>query len=247
MLTTLNEVASQIFLLPGSLLILMIAGCICLASRFRRTGWVLLVLGIGGLGVLSMPFTAHTMIQTLEPRSAIDPHDMEKAKAVVVLGGDTLHQQPEYANDMTNGSTLARLRYAAFLYNQYEVPMLLSGGRPSGGEPEAWVMKRELETLFHVPVRWIEAKSNNTDENARFSWEILHPEGITTIVLLTHAWHMPRAKFAFERAGFTVIAAPTVFHTESLRGIANFLPQASYLELANTALHEWLGMLWYRR
>lgn len=248
MLTTLNTIVSQAILLPGSLILLMIAGCLLLASRFRRSGWVLLITGIGSLGVLSMPFTAHTMIRALEQQStALDPRNMAKAQAVVVLGGGSRHKQPEYANDMSSAATLERLRYATFLYNQYEVPILVSGGSPRGGEPEAWVMKRELETLFDVPVRWVEAKSANTEANAQLSWKMLSTEGITTIALVTHTWHMPRAKQAFERAGFTVIAAPTVFHVESLKGIANFLPQASYLELANTALREWVGMLWYRR
>lgn len=247
MLTTLNTIVSQIILLPGSLIILMIAGCILLTSRFRRSGWLLIITGLIGLGVLSMPFTAHTMIRALEGQTAVDPHDIINAQALVVLGGGSRHKQPEYANDMSSAATLERLRYAAFLYNQHEIPIFLSGGSPRGGEPEAWVMKRELETLFDVPVHWVEEKSADTAENARFSSEILNPEGVTTIALLTHAWHMPRAKLAFERAGFTVIAAPTVFHVESLKGIANFLPQASYLELANTALREWVGMLWYQR
>lgn len=247
MLTTLNTIVSQVILLPGSLILLMVAGCLFLASRFRRSGWVLLITGIGSLGVLSMPFTAHTMIRALEQQSALDPGSMINVQAVVVLGGGSRHKQPEYANDMSSAATLERLRYATFLYNQYEAPILVSGGSPRGSEPEAWVMKRELETLFNVPVRWVEAVSANTEANARRSWEILSPEGITTIALVTHTWHMPRAKQAFERAGFTVIAAPTVFHVESLKGIANFLPQASYLELANTALREWVGMLWYRR
>lgn len=247
MLTTLNTIVSQIVLLPTSLILLMIAGCVLLTSRFRRSGWALLIIGISGLGVLSMPFTAHTMIQALEQQSAVDQRDMEKAKAVVVLGGSSRHKQPEYANDVSNAATLERLRYTTYLYKQYEIPILLSGGSPRGSEAEALVMKRELETLFGVPVRWVEMQSANTAENARLSWEMLHAEGITTIALVTHTWHMPRAKSAFERAGFTVIAAPTVFHVESLQGIANFIPQASYLDIANIALREWIGMLWYRR
>lgn len=245
MLTTLNATISQVILLPGILLLLMIAGCILLAYRFRRSGWTLLLIGISSLAILSMPITAHHMIGTLEQQSAVDPAALSKVQAIVVLSGGIRHSQPEYASDVSNSATLDRLRYAAYLYNQSELPILVTGGSPSGGEPEGWVMKRELETMFSVPVHWVETKSINTAENAEFSWKILQPDGIDTIALVTHAWHMPRAKRVFELAGFTVVAAPTVFHIESVAGIMNFIPRASYFELANTAIHEWVGMVWY--
>lgn len=245
MLTTLNATLSQVLLLPGILLLLMVVACVLLACRFRRSGWTLLIIGIGSLAILSMPATAHYMIRTLETQSAVNPDALAKVQAIVVLSGGIRHSQPEYATDVSSGATLERLRYAAFLHNQHDLPLLVTGGAPSGSEPEGWVMKRELETVFSVPVHWVETKSINTAENAAFSREILQPAGVDTIALVTHAWHMPRAKRAFERAGFTVVAAPTVFHVESVAGIMNFIPQAAYFKIANTALHEWIGMVWY--
>ncbi|MGP1614065.1 MAG: YdcF family protein [Pollutimonas bauzanensis] len=246
MTSTTNAIISQIVLLPTSLLLLMAAGCLLLAVRWRRSGWTLLLVGIGGLGVLSMPFTAQKMMHTLEQRSPVEPGLLAQAQAIVVLGGGIDPSQPEYAADTANSASLARIRYAAFLYRQHELPILVTGGNSTGGEADGWVMKRELETLFDVPVHWVETKSVNTAENAEFSWEILGPEGVHTIALLTQAWHMPRARQAFERAGFTVVPAPTVFHVEPVQGIMNFIPQADYLSMANTAIHEWVGMLWYR-
>src|SRR5690606_24989698 len=145
-----------------------------------------------------------------------------------------------------NGATLERIRYAAFLYDQHDLPILVTGGSPSGGEAEGWVMKRELETLFNTPVRWLAVKSNNTAENAALSRDILQEDGVHTIALVTHAWHMPRAKRAFENVGLTVIPAPTVFYRTDVTGAMNFIPQADYLSLSNTALREWIGMAWYR-
>lgn len=246
MTSTFNSTVSQIVLLPSSLLLIMIIGCVLLAARWRRCGWTLLAIGIASLAVLSMPATAYLMIRNLEAAGAVNPQDLDKAQAIVLLSGGIRHSQPEYASDVSNSATLERERYAAFLYHQHDLPIMVTGGNPSGGEPEGWIMKRELETVFGVPVRWQETDSTNTAENAEFARRVLAPEGVDTIALVTHAWHMPRAKAAFERVGFTVIAAPTVFHMEPVAGIMNFIPQADYLSLANKAIHEWVGMIWYR-
>ncbi len=245
MTSTLDSIISQLILLPTSLILLMIIGVLLMACRRQRTGSALLLLGIVALAVLSMPITAHKMIRTLEYETAVDPDELANGKAIVVLGGAIRHEQPEYASDVSSSTTLERLRYAAFLHKQYDKPILVTGGTPSSGEPEGWVMQRDLETVFDVPVRWVETASNNTAENARLSWELLQKEGLDTIVLVTHAWHMPRAKKAFENSGFKVVAAPTVFHVKEIKGMMNFIPQASYLHLANIALHEWVGMVWY--
>jgi uncharacterized SAM-binding protein YcdF (DUF218 family) len=243
--STLNNLISQLVLLPTSPLFLLVLGSLLFWGRFRRSGWVLILAGISLLAILSMPFTALHLIRTLQVYPSVQPSEMTKVQAIAVLGGGIRHDQPQFAADASNGFTLERLRYAAFLHNHHDLPILVTGGSPSGGEAEGWVMKRELESLFNVPVRWLETESDNTAENAKFSWKILQADGVDTIALVTHAWHMPRAKRVFEQAGFTVIPAPTDFHTVGMKGIMNFIPQASYLNLSNIALREWVGMGWY--
>ncbi|MFW7343425.1 YdcF family protein [Pollutimonas sp. H1-120] len=246
MTSTLNGTISQVILLPTSILALLVLGCLLLWRCYRRSGLVLILVSAGVLAILSMPFTALHLIHTLQVYPAVHPADMAKAQAIVVLGGGISHDQPEYAADVSNNATLERLRYTAFLYNQHELPILVTGGTPSGGEAEGWVMKRELESLFNVPVRWLEVESDNTAQNAAFSRKILQAYGVDTIALVTHAWHMPRAKQIFEKAGFNIIPAPTGFYTKGFKGIMNFIPQAEYLNLSNIAIREWIGMGWYR-
>jgi uncharacterized SAM-binding protein YcdF (DUF218 family) len=245
MTTTLNDIFSQIVLIPTVLLGMLFLGVMLSLTRCSRSGWSLVFIGICLLAVLSTPFTALRLIRTLEAHPAATPSSMVSAQAIVVLGGGISHDQPEFAADTSNSATLERLRYAAFLHNQHDLPILVTGGDPSGGEAEGWVMKRELELLFNVPVRWLEVESDNTAENAAFSRNILQADGVDTIALVTHAWHMPRAKQVFEKAGFTVVPAPTAFHTKGFKGIMNFIPQADYLNLSNIAIREWVGMGWY--
>ena len=236
---------SQLILLPASLLLLIAAGCALLHKRRFLAGWAVVIAGIGGMLALSMPITAQRLIHTLETYAPVSPAALEQAQALVVLGGGSEQGQPEYAADALNGYTLERIRYAAFLYQRHDLPILVTGGSPLGGEAEGWVMKRELETLFNVPVRWLETESNNTAQNAKFSRGILQQAGVDRIALVTHAWHMPRAKAAFERAGFTVVPAPTSFQTTAVAGVMKFIPQTYYLNMSNIALREWLGLWWY--
>jgi uncharacterized SAM-binding protein YcdF (DUF218 family) len=76
---------------------------------------------------------------------------------------------------------------------------------------------------------------------------MLKQAGIKRVLLVTHGLHMPRSVWAFEKTGMDVIAAPTVFHTDDLRGgISKYIPQASTLDGFAQILHEWLGLAWYR-
>jgi uncharacterized SAM-binding protein YcdF (DUF218 family) len=57
---------------------------------------------------------------------------------------------------------------------------------------------------------------------------------------------MPRAKQAFQAAGFEVVTASTAYTTRYNTNILSFIPSANALENTHTAMHELIGMLWYR-
>jgi uncharacterized SAM-binding protein YcdF (DUF218 family) len=111
---------------------------------------------------------------------------------------------------------------------------------------EAEQMRDALQQDFRVAVRWLENDSNNTTENARNSYRILHPLGKDKIYLVTTAWHMPRAAQAFRQAGFTVIEAPTAFTTRDPIDIMAFVPRVESLRDSKNFIHELIGLLWYR-
>lgn len=242
----LTKVVSQAFLLPLNFLILLAISYFLLKSKYKKLGQSLLAFCIIGLAVLSMPVVADRLMLSLEIYPAIQGSDTHGAQAIVVLGGGVYKEQPEYQASTLTPSGLERIRYAAYLYQRTQLPILVTGGSPYGGEPEADVMRRELTQFFSTPVRWVESKSDTTAQNAQLSWEILHKEGITKILLVTHAWHMQRASASFERAGFTVVPAPTVFQGEPQNAILKFIPQAVALHKSNTAFHEWVGIVWYK-
>ena len=85
------------------------------------------------------------------------------------------------------------------------------------------------------------------EQNAVLSAAILRNAGIQRVVLVTQAFHMPRAVRLFRAAGLEVVPAPTQFKTagRSPLGPLDLLPQSNALRNSYYALHEWLGLLVY--
>lgn len=233
------------FLLPPGSLILLILGGLALRRAHPCTGRLLLAGGLSALYVLSMPLAAGLLLRHWEAPPV--PFVPDAAQAIVVLGGGKYPRAPEYDGDTVSGATLVRLRYAARLQRISGHPVLVSGGNPDGGAiVEALAMKKTLEQEFAVPVRWMEGGSDNTLQNARHSYRLLRSEGIQTIHLVTHAWHMPRARLAFEQSGFRVMPAPTAHTTGGPMTLLDFLPDARALHASSLFFHEMIGMFWYR-
>ena len=109
-------------------------------------------------------------------------------------------------------------------------------------------MRQVIQDDLGVPVRWVEERSRDTAENASLSAAMLRAEGIGAVVLVTHAYHMPRARRAFEAAGLSVLPAPHDWAGVRPAGtfVRDLLPSAPALEASWLALHELTGMLWYR-
>ncbi len=143
------------------------------------------------------------------------------AEAIVVLGGDVLPHAPEYGGATVGPLTLERLRYAAHLHRATGLPLLVSGGVVrTGWPPVAKLMRQVLEDDFGVPVRWIEPHSASTAENASLTAAILAGAGVRRIVLVTHAWHAPRALASLREVGLEATAAPTIFADRPLLEVA---------------------------
>jgi uncharacterized SAM-binding protein YcdF (DUF218 family) len=238
-----NAIAAWL-LPPGSLLLVAAVGAL-LARRRPRTGRALVALSLFALYALSTPFVGDELIKTLEPPRH-DPIADKTGQAIVVLGAGTYFSAPEYGHDAVSSGALARLRYAAHLYRALSKPVLVTGGAPQGNPvSEGESMKRSMETDFHIPVQWVEKESRNTLENARLSHRILSPAGVQNIYLVTHAWHMRRARLAFEHAGFRVIPAGTGYATRFELTSLDFLPSASALRDSSVFFHEAIGLGWY--
>lgn len=237
----LKKVLTALILPPTGPVLLAAAG-LWLSRRRPRLGHFMIALSLATLVALSIPWVANQLLRSLQNAPPPIPEELAGAKAIVVLGGGNYAAAPEYGADTVNAITLERLRYAAKLARETGLPVAVAGGAPDGGMPESEAMREALATDFGIATRWVESASNDTGENAAFLAPMLKQAGVTRIVLVTHAWHMRRARLAFEKQGLTVVPGPTRFATEAPAS-RRWLPAASALHGSQIALHEWLGLL----
>lgn len=233
---------------PAVCIWLALLGSLLLLTQRKRLAGLLLGLGLGSLYLLSTGLVAGWLAAGLEREPALNPAAAQGYQAIVILGGGRDLAAPEYGGaDVPNYWATARLRYGAHLYRQTGLPLLVSGGTVYGERnAEASLMAEALIRDFVVNVRWQEAGSRTTWENAGNSRALLKPEGVDRILLVTTASHMRRARMAFEHAGFTVRSAPTDFADFSRLPLAlQLVPSAQALLYSRQALHEYIGLVWY--
>lgn len=242
----LKKMLTALVLPPAGPLLLALLG-VWLWRRSRGPRWQaslgfgLAVSALCSLLLMSIPAVGQALLRQLESVPPLDPAKMGGAQAIVVLGGGVRHDAVEFGGDTVSAASLERIRYAARLYRLRRLPVLVSAGAPAGGVPEAQAMRESLTQEFGVPVRWTESASRDTAENARYSAAILRREGISTVILVSHAWHLPRAAALFAAEGLTVLPAPTGFSSPAPVGWMNWLP--GDLRAARLASHEALGRL----
>lgn len=244
---------------------LLISFALLLAAWFfhRRRLFVfkeLFALRLLVLCVFACPLVSEMLIGSLENQNpdrglaAISP-----AQAIVVLGGSLEEPGPQHqASALLDSSD--RLLTGFRLYRATKAPILvMSGGnnpafRKTGTgsslqAPEADSMRALLEE-WGVPeaATLVEEKSINTHENAINTHQLLAAQGITRIILVTSAFHLPRAAAAFRKAGFDVDPAPANFRNRWFDSdmVPRWVPQARALEDSSLAIYEWVGLLVYR-
>jgi uncharacterized SAM-binding protein YcdF (DUF218 family) len=237
-------IIASLILPPGGPLMLIVLGLLLIAP-LPVIGYSLAITGAASLYLLSTPAVAHRLIDSLQSRYAILRAVPADAQVIVVLGGGRNRDADEYGGDTVEFFTLERLRYAERLQRNTRLPILVSGGRLYG-EPrsEAGLMKEALEQDFKTPVRWTEGQSRDTFQNALNTAHLLAEQQITRALLVTHAWHMPRAMWCFQQAGLAVTPAPTAYKNPSCAYA--LVPNYRALNTASNALSEYLAIAWYR-
>jgi uncharacterized SAM-binding protein YcdF (DUF218 family) len=230
---------------PLSLVLLLVAGLV--VQRRRRLALFLILLSTSALYALSMPWVGGLLLKSLEISGPVSRAQLQTADAIVVLGGGRRFAEAEYGGDTLNSLSLERLRYAAYLHRSSELPILVTGGKPGGGtQSEGRIMQHILQSEYGLSAKWVEDASSTTWENARFSAPLLKQAGVHRIALVTHAWHLRRAVPLFEAQGVSVIPAGTQFSSSHVDSILDLLPTPVGLRDSTFALHEWLGILWYK-
>lgn len=247
----LAQAVKAVLLPPASLLLLVVAGLVLMRWR-RRAGKLMCLAAVALLYALSTGVGSWLLVHPLEQlepalAGAAGPAGAG-AQAVVVLSAGRIKRNPEYGGrPMPDFICLERMAYAAVVVRARALPLLVSGGFWAEQDEESLAagMQRVFDEIFQVPVRWLEARSRNTSENARFSAAILKQSGIKQVILITDAMHMRRARLSFERAGIEVVPGPTFYNESGPFDPLRLTPSAENLRRSHYAIYEWLGLAWY--
>jgi uncharacterized SAM-binding protein YcdF (DUF218 family) len=221
---------------------LFVLGMVISYALTTRTVGYQLALLVEGDDLRALP------IETLLDIKKKDDTSGNPPTVIVVLGGGLKRDGREKPYQLNlNSRTALRVQHGAYLAKKLNLPILVSGGVGVGFEAsEASIMARTLQDDYGLEVRWQEANSLTTAENARYASLTLQAAGIKKIILVTQAYHMRRSVLAFEAQGLEVVMAPCGF----IGGVGAdthlaWLPAISGVEATYLATHEMVGLLFY--
>ena len=235
------------FAIPSNLVILIgIVALLLLPTRFARAGRWLTLISIIVLAILGFSPIGSALIIPLEDR--FPPWDSARGApdGIIVLGGAI---DGRATTDLNEAAEL--LTVVPELLRRYpNARILFSGGSGAlidDGDAEASFAARLLESFGIARNRiTLEDRSRNTVENAVFSKAIVQPKPGERWLLVTSAYHMPRAIGVFRKVGFPVEPYPVDWRARRAQhGLRPFATIVDGLRQTDTAVHEWVGLAVY--
>jgi uncharacterized SAM-binding protein YcdF (DUF218 family) len=242
----------QTFLLPpGIILVLLVLLDIRLFYKKQRNiAWALLGLTILLYGCAT-PLCSNPLVHLLENR--YQPPKQIHGDIIVMLGGGATLDTPNlHSKGHLSGAAANRLLTCIQLYHQLQVPIIISGGqvyKTTGVESE---IAKSILLDVGIPNDQIiiENKSLNTTQNATYTHVILDRLKYRQPILVTSAFHMPRAVTQFQKVGVRVIPYPTDYYTNVKQDFTftKLIPSSEGLSEFSLALKEYIGLMvikWY--
>lgn len=240
------------FATPSNLLISLIIIGVALGftRRGRRLGMGLALLAALATAAFGLLPISSALLNPLEERFPVFRDDGRPIDGIILLGGAV-----DASGSLSRGSLVANesaerlLDTVTLAYRYPKARILISGGGGTvfgDGAAEAPVIADFLKGAGIDPARVvIEARSRTTAENAVFSRELIAPEQSGRWLLVTSAWHMPRAMGAFRKAGLDVVPYPVDFRTVPEDALRPFASISDGLRRLDIAAKEWAGLIGY--
>jgi uncharacterized SAM-binding protein YcdF (DUF218 family) len=233
-----------VFAPPAVFVWLSLLGAL-LALRWRRVGSALALASGLALYAAATPALSSYLLARVEAGLPPAP-DFTDAQAIVVLGGDVRAGNGAIP-DRLGPLSLERIVLAAQAYRRLHLPVVVSGGRVGRAHrSEAALMQAALAADFGIAGVQEEGQSRTTWENAVDTARLLRPEHLTTVVLVSQSWHLPRAVWAFERVGLRALPWPAPRTARHFHRIGDYLPSIAGLRDSFYGLHEIIGTMYYR-
>jgi uncharacterized SAM-binding protein YcdF (DUF218 family) len=244
----------SLFVLPlGLIIVLSIAVFLSLVFNKHRMAKWLLVIQLLLIWLSSMPAFSDYLAATWEQKYLpVAIADSPTADIIVILGGAVEGVvPPRVEEDLGDGADRILHAMRLFKAGKAEKILVVGGNLPWLGVEvaEAEVIRSLLEE-WGVPADAIHTsgESRNTYENAVEAKQVLGELGLSRVLLVTSALHMPRALSVFKTAGIDVTPSPTDFIAVDRGGyhIMAFVPDVAALSLTTSLAREWMGIAYYR-
>lgn len=235
---------------PGTLLLLFVATA--WATHRRHPQWSRGLLSIVAifLTVLTICPIGAWILKPLESQFSLPAPGTQPVDGIIVLGGALDPEGSARSGAPALNDAAERLTTFVALARAYpQARLIFSGG---SGDPLNQMIREadQVKALFlalGLPSERVvyERDSRNTYENALYSKKLARPEPGQRWLLVTSAWHMPRAMGCFEKAGWQVTPYPVDFRSNSHDHWMSFQPDQQ-LDMVTTGVREWIGLVSYR-
>jgi uncharacterized SAM-binding protein YcdF (DUF218 family) len=238
------------FILPPGIFILVLisSGVLIIFLKRRKIGIFNLALGLL-LWIFCSALFSNYLLGSLE--SGFDVSPDVTGDCIILLGGGIIDRVPDFSGfGAPTDSMLARIVTAVRVQKKLDVPIIVSGAKMYGNlSSEAQIAKRFMVDLGVVEGQIIlEENARDTYENAKYAQEICLKKNYQKPILITSAFHMKRALLSFKKVGLDVTPYPAGFRSKNIQNVGwfGYLPRSGSLEATSDALHEYLGILFYR-
>ncbi len=218
-----------------------------------RVGWGLSLASLVTLWVFATPRVANALLRGLEMPAVTRMRDGVTYDAAILLTGVMDGNATVDHGESAYNESVDRVLVTLDLLRSGRARSVLVTGtswapRPGEGDSEARRIAQDLERWGVEPSRIVvEEASRTTRENAVNSAGVIAREGWRTLLLVTSAAHMARARGCFRAVGLDVDTRATDFESyEPSPHAAPLGPSSTALEESRVALHEWVGRIVYR-
>jgi uncharacterized SAM-binding protein YcdF (DUF218 family) len=230
---------------------LSLVGLVLLLIFRSRSAALVLVSGAVALCIAALSPLGNVLLTPLEQRFPEMQYPDRGIDGIIVLGGSYDTISHAYMSTIVLEEDSEPMAVMVDLARRYpKARIIFSGGTdPSYPGPREASIVKQYFVSFGIPAERIsiEERSQTTKENAQFTADLIHPTPSSLWLLVTSAFHMPRAVGAFRKAGFNVIAFPAGARTHGWHNM--WWPEdtaTDNLRRVDIAVHEWLGLVVYR-
>jgi uncharacterized SAM-binding protein YcdF (DUF218 family) len=226
----------------------VLLGTFLLSRGRRRLGGACLTGALASFVALALPAVSNRLWHAMES-DAVSTMRPDVTYDVVVLLGGTVAAFGATPDTVSWGDNVERLTVTFDLLRTGKARhVIVSGGTLRDGLPtEADYLARQLEAWGIEKERiLIEPEARNTVENAEKSKALIDARGFKTVIMVTSAFHLPRAQGCFRAVGLEPDVLPVDFRMRAPDADGHWLPRAGYFGDSAQALRELFGRLTYR-